>query len=469
MDETTHLVTFTSSDGTESVGRLDRWSRHAASFIVQAMGISLRVSEVLVDFRITLEGRTAYSGRATVSGLVQVSTGLACEVTLEDSWLDLHIPAVGQEDTLKEAFLQFQNTWQKQFRISPEFKLIVADLQIYMTDLRLWLEQLELAIRSSPSGDRIGLEEKILNQIGNVTISALNTLFDSYESLAAGVADADWPAHCNYAKRQLHSLILCAPFVYRTFFKPFGYAGDYEMVDMIARNQFEGGSMFAKVINHWFLQQAPAQAHRNRLSFMTQRLVEETARVSASKPTTRILNLGCGPAVEIQRFLEDSEITNKCEFVLLDFNEETLRHAQSRLEAIQSAHHRTAQIRFDKRSVHQVLKESGKKLTQSADRQYDMVYCAGLFDYLTDQVCHRLIGVFYNWVVPGGLVLVTNVDQSNPRRRTMESLLDWNLIYRNSRDAEKLIPEDIPREAVTVRSEDTGVNIFIEIRKPRHG
>ncbi len=41
------------------------------------------------------------------------------------------------------------------------------------------------------------------------------------------------PVHQAFGKRHLHPLILGSPFVYRTLQKPLGYAGDYEMVNMM--------------------------------------------------------------------------------------------------------------------------------------------------------------------------------------------------------------------------------------------
>ena len=100
------------------------------------------------------------------------------------------------------------------------------------------------------------------------------------------------------------------------------------------------------------------------------------------------------------------------------------------------------------------------------ERQFDFVYCAGLFDYLPDMVCQRLVPVFYSWVAPGGLLLITNVDPSNPIKHGMEHLLDWHLIYRGSREAARWKPEGVANDQFLVIAESTGVNIFVELRKP---
>jgi extracellular factor (EF) 3-hydroxypalmitic acid methyl ester biosynthesis protein len=67
------------------------------------------------------------------------------------------------------------------------------------------------------------------------------------------------------------------------------------------------------------------------------------------------------------------------------------------------------------------------------------------------------------------LLLVTNVDPSNPLRHGMSYLLDWHLIYRTAQNMRALLPDRAPDDAVQIRSDATGVNLFMEVRKPDHG
>ena len=113
-----------------------------------------------------------------------------------------------------------------------------------------------------------------------------------------------------------------------------------------------------------------------------------------------------------------------------------------------------------------MLKQAAKAaLGKSPDQQYDVVYCAGLFDYLTTPICRSLVAHFYDLVAPGGLLLVTNVD-SNRSRNEMEYFLEWHLIYRDSNAMRALVPSRVLPENILVRSEPSGVNIFLEIRRP---
>jgi extracellular factor (EF) 3-hydroxypalmitic acid methyl ester biosynthesis protein len=71
-------------------------------------------------------------------------------------------------------------------------------------------------------------------------------------------------------------------------------------------------------------------------------------------------------------------------------------------------------------------------------------------------------------VAPGGLLIVTNVDRHSSRAQ-MECFLEWNLVYRDSQGMRRLAPGSVPSEDVVLKRDETGVNIFLELRKPEHG
>ncbi len=286
-----------------------------------------------------------------------------------------------------------------------------------------------------------------------------------FEAVAETIPAELQPAHRSYIKRQLHPIVLCAPFVYRTFQKPLGYAGDYEMVSMMLRSPYEGSSIFAKLINKLYLEIPPVIAHRNRIQYLRRSLVAETERMAADGKVAKIYNLGCGPAQEIGEFLAHESSSDNADFLLLDFNDETLAFTTRVLEDARTRHRRRTGLRLEKRSVQQVIREAGKLVQESGER-YDVVYCAGLFDYLSDRVCRRLLEIFYGLLAPGGLLIATNVHPSNPWKNWMEYLAEWHLVYRTEEQFLKLAPEKAPSDSVLVKADETGVNIFLEVRKP---
>jgi extracellular factor (EF) 3-hydroxypalmitic acid methyl ester biosynthesis protein len=339
----------------------------------------------------------------------------------------------------------------------------MADMQTFFLDLRLWLERLELAVRSQPAGDRLQMERDVLEEVQKPVLPAVAPVLEKFEFLANRVEADLQPAHRAYMKRQIHPLVLCSPFLFRTFQKPLGYAGDYEMVNMMMRDPFEGGSMFAKLVNRIFLSTPPVVAHQYRIDYLTQQLVAEAQRAAVRGRALRVYNLGCGPALEIQRFVANSDLSNWTEFSLLDFSEETLAHTNRVLGEIKTRCQRSTKIQTVRKSVQQVLKDAGKP---SAAPKYDMIYCAGLFDYLTDQVCRRLMNYFFDLLAPGGLLIATNVSAPNPSINWMEYVLDWYLVYRTAAQFRNVAPDRAPADSVSVQAIGTGVNIALEVRKP---
>ena len=91
-------------------------------------------------------------------------------------------------------------------------------------------------------------------------------------------------------------------------------------------------------------------------------------------------------------------------------------------------------------------------------QEFDAVYCAGLFDYLPDKVCARLMQHFAGRIRHGGKLLVTNVHSDCPEKFSMEHILEWYLIYRDQKRLASLLPNNCRDSQLSVDA--TGVNVF---------
>lgn len=444
-------------------GTLTSMSRHSATFEIYSPETVLSNSESLADFSVNLRGKTVYSGRAVIRSLVNTGGKTVCEVTLDElRWLKTDAGSLTvQKGLAAKEFREFLNKWQQLYSVSPEFKLAVADMQTFFRDLQSWLNHLELQIKLAKLAVQDELE--IIRQLAGVAVPAINALFEKFESVALRVMEEHQAAHASYMRQHLHPLVLGAPFAYRTFSKPRGYAGDYEMVNMIIRNGFEGESLFAKILHFWFVSQAPAEAHRNRIKYLAGSIERECCRAMRHHRPARIFNFACGPATEIREFFQTRSFQPQIHFTLTDFDQETLDYARRGMR--QGANESKTVFTFKKMSVHQLIKES-RRMSRSDANKFDLVYCAGLFDYLPNSSCKDLMDIFYEMVVPGGLLIATNVEPSNPMKCGMEYLLDWHLIYRKEKDMREICPEAADRGDACVRTDGTGVNLFLEVRKP---
>ena len=88
---------------------------------------------------------------------------------------------------------------------------------------------------------------------------------------------------------------------------------------------------------------------------------------------------------------------------------------------------------------------------------------------MTDHACKQLVKIFYRWLAPGGLLVVTNVTPLTSNQGSLELILDWHLIYRTAAQLNQVCSDIIPEDEVRIKSDKTGINIFLEARKPSHG
>ena len=463
------VITCRNSQGTELTANLLRIKRYSVVFEVYNPYSILQLSEVLSDFRIMASRRLLYNGKAVVSNLLNTGIVLVCEAMLDEGWVEVDFLAgitaeIGQDSgnsDLKAQFADFMSEWKTGNLVQDPFKIVVADLASMLSGVQHWLTGIDVGIRTTVTRRREEMEREIFSKVEQRVVEEVLPSMEQFEEVALEVDEGGMSVHKSYVRRQLHPIVLCSPFLFRTYTKPLGYAGDYEMVNMMLRDPYEGSSAFAKILNYALLNTEPVVAHRNRIDFLVDMLRAECLK-RVSKGKTRIFNLACGPAVEVQRFLRECDEADLAEIDLLDFNAETLEYTRERINEAKMAGGRETQVKYFQRSVHQLLRAA----TQGGDEafgNYDVVYCAGLFDYLSQRVCKRLVDLFCTMVRPGGRVIVTNVAASNPRKAWMEYVMEWNLIYRDNADMVDLIPDTSPVVSTSVKADSTGVNLFLEI------
>jgi len=459
-------VMFRTADGVQRHGTIVRTNLHSAFFELYDPTLVLKLSEVLDGFQIVFQGRVSYQGRAVVRAMVESGFRISCEAKLnEESWCGLNpSPTHPLEVQPASGFKEFLNDWQKVCRVQPAFKTASIDLLTFFADAQIWLNQLELTLGALPAGTRSRAEREVLTELNPLFIQATTGITERFEH-ALNQVDRDLlPVHQAFLRRFLHPVTQCSPFMHRAFEKPLGYAGDFEMVDMMFRDPFQGGSFFAKLLNSYALQLPPVAAHRNRIQYLSNMLASEALRAIPKGRQARVFNLGCGPAREVQQFVAGSELSHHVSFLLADFEEQSLKYTDRVLQELKQRHHRRTGVKTAKVSVAQLIKEHQRRDRRTVE-PYDIVYCAGLFDYLADTVCRQLMDVFYGMLAPDGLLVATNVDV-HPAINQMECFLDWHLNYRNPKGMRELVPAAAQAAEVTVKCDASGANVFLEVRKP---
>jgi len=436
-------------------------TRNQAVFEVYNPYSIVQLSEVLNNLKILRGERTIYSGRAVVSNLVTTGLMIIVSATLVDPWSDLSNLCPGPE--LRNEVQGFVDDWNAANKqLMPAYQASVSNVRNFLEELSRWLDHGEIVAGVAAPGASPELVREFTEDVDSTVAPKLDELFGAFEAAARKVPEDEVAIHKAFARREIHPLTMCAPFIHRTYTKPLGFAGDYEMVRMILRDPMEGQNSYAKVVNSVLLRSGTAEAHRNRIVRLTEFLEGEARRVNALGRPFSVINIGCGPAADVERFLKTSWLSDQTKFHLLDFNRETLDFAQEQITHVIRERSRKTKVKFVHRSVHELLKQASARKTVP-EKSFDMVYCAGLFDYLNNRICSRLLKLFYSWTLPGGLVVVTNVHPKHPVKGFLEHLQEWYLVLRNEKQMLALEPSLGAQKATT---EDTGVNVFLEIRKP---
>src|SRR5215218_9463299 len=89
--EKNSFIVCRNSQGVEIRATPLRMTRYLVVFEVYNPYSILQLSEVLQEFKIIMNERMVYSGRAVVSNLVNTGIVLVCEATLDDQWIDVDL------------------------------------------------------------------------------------------------------------------------------------------------------------------------------------------------------------------------------------------------------------------------------------------------------------------------------------------------------------------------------------------
>jgi extracellular factor (EF) 3-hydroxypalmitic acid methyl ester biosynthesis protein len=422
----------------------------------------VQVSEVLNDLNIRSGDRSIYKGKAVVVSLLNTGLMAVVSVNLVDEWSDLGEFGSSPSNVGEEA-RRFVSGWYERFNVSPGYMVAVGEIRAFLAEVSRWTDQADLS-KALPRRADGWLRADVFAELAEPVIRSAAEYFSQLEGEAGRVPTDGVDGYKAFAQTSLHPLVLRAPFVYRTFAKPLGYAGDYEMVRQILGDPQDGPTTYFQIVNSLFLASPVAQAHRNRIDVLVDRL-SQTMRLSQEEGRTfKVLDIGCGPAAEIERVLRTDSLAARLEFTLVDFSEETLRSTKESLDRANSERAESSVLHYVNDSVHNLLKRATKQGEIPEAEKFDFVYCAGLFDYLSDKVCARLLEYLKSRTRPGGRILVTNVHPSNQQRGVMEHVLEWHLIYRDERQLASVLPPNRCAEKVFVDA--TGVNVFAEFLLP---
>jgi SAM-dependent methyltransferase len=204
--------------------------------------------------------------------------------------------------------------------------------------------------------------------------------------------------------------------------KPFGYAGDFRIIEDIYENNPQTIG-FDRLFDNYFQMSAISTAVRNRKDDFKRLLI----RFIKDRPNQqlRIMNLAAGPSREIREMLfQNKDICKNVVFDCYDNDQNAIDFSSVSLSEFPNVNFiKVNAVRLAlKNDIHAQIKQ-----------KYDIIYSTGLFDYFEEKLSLRLIQNFKKLLHKEGVLLISDVRDkfSNPSVHFMEWVGDWNLVYRD--------------------------------------
>lgn len=413
------------------------------------------------SLEVTIGERTLFRGSGTVRRISEDGARVVVGIELEGGGIDLaEFYRQGMRRSFAQRLHEFQEAAGRKVAIRENFKAWVADLRNDLEGLRSFLRAEEENYSSEDLSTRIETERQVLDELSPFICKQMFLARDQLAALAADFTEEEHAAHRAYIKAEVMHLVSEAPFIRRAYTKPLGYAGDYEMMNMLYRDHREGASLFAKALNVYVTAEEAAVANINRIEYLGNLI--RTRIAASNRERVRIASIGCGPSQEISALLRQSpELGARLEVALIDQEERAI--AQCERELAPFARSTGLRVQFIRESLRKLLTTAS---LGDALGERELIYSAGLFDYLSDRTFRVLLSTLYDALSEGGLVAVGNVATGNPSRWTLEYLLEWFLNHRTPDELRALASNLSPAPSLMeVSSEPSGYNLFLLVSR----
>ncbi len=465
------------------------WDAHGRSHACELLDVStgglavtapglggLMVGAVVPRLQVAFDSVAAYDAAAHVATARSDGVRRILGLSLSDGPMNLddvlqlrdvkNWSAVGAQGSLA------QRPWQVAGHV--ELKAQVAELRLLVDEAQSQYAQMERELPwqvvhgESMTPARTHLIERVRHEFVQPW---LRTIY----ACDAALRQSGWPDDPTaeegsnrmreFSLRLLQSAFLMGPIVHRAATKPLGYPGDYGVMRMVYEQPFEGPTLFAKAMHLCGWSMVCTQAVRNRKDVLRVHLADRLRAARAFGQPLRVVSVAAGPAQEVYELLRDHVTPDDHVAVtLFEQDREALTYA-----------HRRLQLVADPRQLPNVkialLQDSIRRLLQDPElfaRQgpFDVILCAGLFDYLPDPTALRLQRRLYAQLAPGGELYVGNLVPENPCRWMLEHHLDWRMIHRSREAMLGLAAEACPDAGLRIEEEAERCNPFVVLRRP---
>lgn len=437
---------------------LINWSRTGIAFLVPEEERSFKVGLKIGPCRVCVDDMEVYSGDIEIKTFRPTSGG-SLTVGAEFATQMLPMEGVSAAQVVSQCLADVKNVHSDIEAIEARFCQLVMELITGLQFVRSYCQEMEGRLLSLTYDER---SEALATFLPHMS-QRVSSLVNDFNTRIAEVVDVETVSEESIYHKLFETHVFpffqTADVARRAHEKPLGYAGDFEMMNQIYRDGYEGGDLFGQIINSVLTKQDAADAVRYRRPFFKN--VIETVVPQDSEGGKNILSVACGPAVEIQEILREwtNERLSKAHFVLFDLDGMALSHAQTKLHQLAMDLSKEPSLEFVNSSVRSLLYKDS-----ALEEQFDCIYSGGLFDYIDNRTSRVLVERMFSMLRQNGRLIIGNFTKENATKPILHLLLKWHLIHKTEQDMYQWA-EGLSEANVSIAYDPSGINAFLVIRK----
>jgi extracellular factor (EF) 3-hydroxypalmitic acid methyl ester biosynthesis protein len=246
--------------------------------------------------------------------------------------------------------------------------------------------------------------------------------------------------------------------------KPFGYPGDYVMMNYIYNyydKNYLGDTSYQRLLNNYACNISISRSNIIRKDFIKENILEVIKETD--KPT--ITSIGSGPARELIELLKENKIKKNIKFVCLDFESKALDYVKKEIDTIDEECKKNLSIEYVHKDIIDFIADILEN--KGSDKHFDLIYVAGVFDYLSNRICSKLTKKLYGLLNKDAMLIVCNISSKDFKHRAYyEFLGNWVMIHKSQEEMLTWVQSlDNVKEAKFEQPSENVNYLFLSIKK----
>lgn len=436
--------------------RLENLSMTGLAVMTPKSEGNLYLAQQAVNVQLRLDDEVLFAGKGQVVRTAETRRGVQLGISFRDC--SFNIPEVVAEYEELQIRRDLESLGQASPDLVPEaYRVLCSDVLHFLRAYKASLD------RPAQTGDASGqanaiaaFEDHILPRWRDLWKRAnaiVEPLLDDPEAMLATK---------RFTEMVLTPDFMAGPIWKRSYEKPLGYPGDFQIMQMVYDWQYRGETVYEKLVHRLGLDVAECIA--TRMTVMREVIADTViAKAGAGRDEpARITSVGCGPAREVSDYLKIGTPPGPVQFTLIDQDHDALSHAY------ESTY--TQVMRMGGKASVNCLNVAFNQLFDTEElfgrlAEQDLIYTVGLVDYLKPRRAKVWISSLFQFLAPGGRLVISNMLKTEMSNFwAMEFITDWNVIFRTEEEMLALA-EDIPASNVTTRLDPTGRVCMLIIEK----